>query len=233
VGARLVVIGSPLGLSQTVSEGIVSAIRVFNGRRLLQMSAPISPGSSGGPVLNDRGAVVAVATAYLAGGQQLNFAVPIAEAVRLSTASAHAAPRPLSAVFGVAAKASGRSPSAPSTAIPGWTFVGYVHSEDVTGPQDSLMRHIRPNRDGTYVVRDEYRVDHALADGKRWRVAYSTISAGCADEYWTWRSTEYRTQQGDLVYVDAVVLTLRRTEGSTQSGTSMVATVYRYACSSR
>jgi hypothetical protein len=82
-GDRIVVIGSPLGLSETVSEGIVSAIRVVEGRQLVQISAPISPGSSGGPVLDDQGRVFAVATSYLRGGQQLNFAVPIRYALAL------------------------------------------------------------------------------------------------------------------------------------------------------
>lgn len=77
VGQRVIAIGSPLGLSQTVSEGIVSATRVSDGRMLVQISAPISPGSSGGPVLDDEGRVFAISTLSLEGGQQLNFAVPM------------------------------------------------------------------------------------------------------------------------------------------------------------
>lgn len=82
-GERAVVLGSPLGLANTVSEGIVSAARVVEGRELIQITAPISPGSSGGPVLDGTGRVFAVATAYLAEGQQLNFAVPVRYAVGL------------------------------------------------------------------------------------------------------------------------------------------------------
>lgn len=82
-GERAVVLGSPLGLANTVSEGIVSASRVVEGRELIQITAPISPGSSGGPVLDASGRVFAVATAYLAEGQQLNFAVPVRYAVGL------------------------------------------------------------------------------------------------------------------------------------------------------
>lgn len=115
VGSRLVVIGSPLGLAQTVSEGIVSATRVENGRELLQMTVPISPGSSGGPVLNARGQVVAVATKYMARGQQLNFAVPVRYAMGLVETTR--APRPLHAMFGAAATgrlAAAGSPGAPA-----------------------------------------------------------------------------------------------------------------------
>jgi S1-C subfamily serine protease len=73
VGDHIVAIGSPLGLQNTVSEGIVSALR----GGLVQMSAAISPGSSGGPVLNNTGEVVAISVATVAEGQNLNFAVPI------------------------------------------------------------------------------------------------------------------------------------------------------------
>jgi hypothetical protein len=81
VGERVVVIGSPLGLSRTVSEGIVSARRLVDGREFVQISAAISPGSSGGPVLDGQGRVFAVAMGTLTEGQQLNFAVPVRYAV--------------------------------------------------------------------------------------------------------------------------------------------------------
>lgn len=77
VGERVVVIGSPLGLEQTVSDGIVSAIRripIFG--RIIQISAPISPGSSGSPVINLKGEVIGVATFQMVEGQNLNFAIP-------------------------------------------------------------------------------------------------------------------------------------------------------------
>jgi len=73
VGDRVVAIGSPLGLQNTMSVGIVSALR--NG--VIQMSDPISPGSSGGAVLDRTGKVIAVAVAQMVGGQNLNFAIPI------------------------------------------------------------------------------------------------------------------------------------------------------------
>jgi S1-C subfamily serine protease len=73
VGDHVVAIGSPLGLQNTLSEGIVSAMRAG----LIQMSAPISPGSSGGPVLNPTGDVVAISVATIMSGQNLNFAVPV------------------------------------------------------------------------------------------------------------------------------------------------------------
>ena len=76
IAERIVVVGSPLGLDQTVSDGIVSSIRKMpNVGNFFQMSAPISPGSSGSPVVNMKGKVVGIATFQSAVGQNLNFAV--------------------------------------------------------------------------------------------------------------------------------------------------------------
>lgn len=75
-GDRVIVIGNPLGLEGTVSDGIVSAFREVQGiGKLVQITAPISPGSSGSPVVNVWGEVIGVATLNLEGGQNLNFAI--------------------------------------------------------------------------------------------------------------------------------------------------------------
>lgn len=79
VGEAILAIGSPRGLTHTVSDGLVSAVREMDGRRWIQISAPLSEGSSGGPVLNARGEVVGVSVAVLAEGQNLNFAIPADE----------------------------------------------------------------------------------------------------------------------------------------------------------
>ncbi|HZU82367.1 MAG TPA: trypsin-like peptidase domain-containing protein [Polyangiaceae bacterium] len=76
-GDPVVAIGNPLGLEDTVSNGLVSARRRIDGLEVLQVSAPIAPGSSGGPLFNERGEVIGVATAVLQGGQNLNFGVPV------------------------------------------------------------------------------------------------------------------------------------------------------------
>ncbi len=78
VGDEVYAVGNPEGLEGTFSDGIVSGIRKIGGERLLQITAPISPGSSGGPVLNANGKVVGVAVATFRGGQNLNFAIPSA-----------------------------------------------------------------------------------------------------------------------------------------------------------
>jgi serine protease Do len=77
-GDSVVAIGHPLGLEDTVSNGLVSAVRKLDkGLTVLQISAPIAPGSSGGPIFNDHGEVIGVATAIMLGGQNINFGVPI------------------------------------------------------------------------------------------------------------------------------------------------------------
>ena len=77
-GDSIVAIGHPLGLEDTVSNGLVSAVRKLDkGLTVLQISAPIAPGSSGGPIFNDRGEVIGVATAIMLGGQNINFGVPV------------------------------------------------------------------------------------------------------------------------------------------------------------
>jgi tetratricopeptide (TPR) repeat protein len=75
-GERVFAIGNPEGLERSISEGVVSAARDIDHRELLQLTAPISHGSSGGPIVNARGQVVGVAVGFLASGQSLNFAVP-------------------------------------------------------------------------------------------------------------------------------------------------------------
>jgi len=78
VGEPVVAIGHPLGLSDTVSDGLVSGVReVRDGLQVLQVSAPIAPGSSGGPLIDREGKVIGIATAILREGQNLNFGIPI------------------------------------------------------------------------------------------------------------------------------------------------------------
>lgn len=76
VGDNVYAVGNPQGLEGTFSQGIISSIREVGRDKLLQITAPISPGSSGGPVLNSKGEVIGVSVATFTGGQNLNFAIP-------------------------------------------------------------------------------------------------------------------------------------------------------------
>ena len=86
-GQSVIAIGHPLGLGNTVSNGLVSGVReVEKGLLLLQISAPISPGSSGGPLLDEHGEVIGVSTLVTTGGQNLNFGMPINDLKQLLAA---------------------------------------------------------------------------------------------------------------------------------------------------
>jgi S1-C subfamily serine protease len=77
IGEKIIVYGSPLGLENTVSDGIVSSVReIYGYGKIVQITAPISPGSSGSPVLNMNGEVIGVASFQMIEGQNLNFAIP-------------------------------------------------------------------------------------------------------------------------------------------------------------
>lgn len=98
IAEKILVIGSPMGLEQTVSEGIISSIREIPAvGNFFQMSAPISAGSSGSPVVNLNGQAIGVATFQFLQGQNLNFAVAGESALKLK-------------------------PTGPALAISRWTF---------------------------------------------------------------------------------------------------------------
>jgi serine protease Do len=81
VGTWVVAIGSPFGLEQTVTAGIVSAKGRIIGSGpyddFIQTDASINPGNSGGPLINMKGEVVGINTAIVASGQGIGFAIPI------------------------------------------------------------------------------------------------------------------------------------------------------------
>jgi len=77
IGGALVVVSSPLGMAGTVTDGIVSATRILDGRDLIQLSATVSYGSSGGAVLDRQGRVFAMASGGIAHNASLGFATPM------------------------------------------------------------------------------------------------------------------------------------------------------------
>lgn len=77
IGEPVFVIAAPQGLELSLSEGIVSSMRKAGKNSLIQFTAPISPGSSGGGLFDVEGKLIGIPSFYLSKGQQLNFAVPV------------------------------------------------------------------------------------------------------------------------------------------------------------
>src|SRR5690242_1113019 len=87
-GESVVVIGNPLGLEGSVTNGIVSAVRdIPTFGRIIQITAAISSGSSGSPVVNMQGQVIGIATLQVTGGQSVNFAIPSERISQLQVAA--------------------------------------------------------------------------------------------------------------------------------------------------
>ena len=83
VGQEVLAIGSPMGIENTVTRGIVSGVRQLGTVTLLQTDAAINPGNSGGPLLNRQGLVVGITTLKLSRAEQMSFAVGIDHALPL------------------------------------------------------------------------------------------------------------------------------------------------------
>ena len=77
VGDAAYAIGAPEGLELTLSGGLISSLRKIPGGVVLQMTTPISPGSSGGGLFDSEGRLIGITSYYMKGGEQLNFALPV------------------------------------------------------------------------------------------------------------------------------------------------------------
>src|SRR5579875_2630699 len=127
VGETVYAIGAPEGLELTISEGLISGLRDFDKGRVIQTSAAISPGSSGGGLFDTQGRLVGITTFYLKEGQSLNFALPAEWTTALTRQPA-----------------SPSSKSSPAFQALGWFEVGYKadeagrHAEAVTAYQEAI-----------------------------------------------------------------------------------------------
>ncbi len=130
-GDHVVAIGSPLGLENSVSDGIISGFRKdASGRSWVQTTAPTSHGNSGGPLLTMNGKVIGVVTMKATEGENLNFAVP---SQSISTLLPNSTVRPLGTPSNI-----DPNPSAPSGGDRVWT--------SLTAARDYIIR-----RDGEYI----------------------------------------------------------------------------------
>lgn len=92
VGERAYAIGAPQGFTLTLTDGLISSLRPMPGGNVIQTSASISPGSSGGGLFNSRGELLGITTLYFKGSPQLNFAVPVEWIHELPSRSASKGP---------------------------------------------------------------------------------------------------------------------------------------------
>jgi hypothetical protein len=139
-GQKVIVIGNPTGLMGTVSDGIISAFR--ENHSLIQITAPISHGSSGSPVMDETGQVIGIATLVIAEGQNLNFAIPVervpADVVQLPS------PKPL-ITSGLPAATPTPAPVIPAptpplvTIRPPWPIVGPSAPTQTPTPESGLQ----------------------------------------------------------------------------------------------
>jgi len=131
IGDEVYVVGNPEGLEGTFSPGIVSALR---GDDYIQITAPISHGSSGGPVLNKYGEVIGVAVGAIEKGQNLNFAIPVSKLAQLLNRKKDSVTR--------------LTPLMPSTAGSGWQVVTSSAGEDYYFNRDRIT----PTLEHTFLV---------------------------------------------------------------------------------
>ena len=100
VGQRVIAIGAPADptLAGTVSDGLVSSERMMDGTRMIQISVPVSPGSSGGPVMTEQGEVIGLVVSGITADdvQNLNFALPINYVLESLSLSSEPTPRSIS-----------------------------------------------------------------------------------------------------------------------------------------
>lgn len=91
VGEKVYAIGSPRGLKNSFSQGLISGRRTYRGVSVIQTSAAISAGSSGGALFDAQGRLIGITTYKITTGESLNFAIAIDEALKLMPSrTAHA-----------------------------------------------------------------------------------------------------------------------------------------------
>ncbi len=113
-GIRVAALGAPLGLEGSVTEGIVSALeREVKGKRYLQIDAALNEGNSGGPVIDEQGRVVGVATAVVKEAQNVGFAVPSDAAIAFLQEAGVVLNLPLGQQVSVAVKKPAAGPAKP------------------------------------------------------------------------------------------------------------------------
>ena len=164
VGDRLIAVGAPLGLQGTISDGLLSAIRFKDGTRQFQISIPVSPGSSGGPVATTDGQVIGLVVSGIRGGgaENLNFVIPVNYVRGRLGMIGSRSPTPLSgsrSSTDVLSDANGSSPRRVNDSLKvnwpsldGVQFLGEFDGEHDVHSTISTRYSVTPNPDGGLTV---------------------------------------------------------------------------------
>lgn len=206
-GQHVIALGSPLGLQNTVSDGIVSALRTVDTRTWIQTTAPISPGNSGGPLLDLDGKVIGIITAYIRGGENLNLAIPINAAKTLVS----------SALKPVALNNIGQSPSAGQTP----PYAASIQSQSTIWSSLTSNHHFKVHVDGDHVYAEWVDIPADLQSAG----AFSTIDVNKNGNIWTGKNrgfTTFTNGGGCHFEFDAEITSMSptRIEGRVQAATS-------------
>lgn len=143
LGQRLIAIGSPLGLENSVTDGILSSLRLSEGIRYIQTSTPVSPGSSGGPVFDSTGALVGIIVSGIRGGgaENLNFALPVNYIRAKLELARNNTPTPVESVAEASGEEVQREESVEFGAIPDSVNGGYGFDIDVLDGVEMRTEH--------------------------------------------------------------------------------------------
>lgn len=181
-GEDVIALGSPIGLSFTATKGVVSAIRkaeeiddTYNGQ-WIQLDAALSPGNSGGPIINTKGEVVAMSTlASTAGIQNINFGISCIDIEAAVTRTASQSWRPLSETTGKLSDDMEQEPAKDGiinpTTIPPARIAQYIQEgrdsfdflvKGFRGESQRLSRDLKEIKQGTPIIPRD--VDNGEAD---------------------------------------------------------------------
>lgn len=198
VGERVYAIGAPQGLELSLSEGLVSGLRKDGGTTLIQTTAAISKGSSGGGLFDAQGRLVGITTMFLKEGQALNFAVPaelIASVPDVKGVSdSTVAPDAQAAADAAAAAADTAAPTPPRDRW--WTFY-----EDET--REIAFDTKTVQREGTNVIawtRTRLAKPKTLAGGKTWIELIARNTFYCGSRRTSFDQETARNAAGDVVH---------------------------------
>lgn len=128
-GTAVYAIGSPLGLDRTITSGILSATRKMGGTEWLQFSSPISPGSSGGGLFNEKAELLGITTSKMTAGEGLGFAVKIADILDFEQADYAAGLLKVFAKMKVAEKVFGLTPDEVNLVVTGDRLRSWLRRE--------------------------------------------------------------------------------------------------------